>query len=103
MTLLPLASGQIEKPVTGSMNFSITTGKEGEVTAANVTFSSHVQSISVSTKILSYNQPVEITLPAPADVVTNQKLLINSLWNALPVAEILSPTNLFQPAGITVN
>lgn len=103
MTLLPLASGQIEKPLTGSMNFSITTGKEGEVTTANVTFSSHVQSISVSTKILSYNQPVEITLPAPADVATNQKLLISSLWNALPVAEILSPTNLFQPAGLTVN
>ena len=103
MTLRPLTSGQIKKPVSGSMNFSITTGKEGQVTAANVTFSSPTQSISVSSKILSYNQPVKVTIPPTSQVATNQNALITSLWNALPVAQILSPTNLFQPAGITVN
>ena len=103
MVLRPLTNGEIKKPVSGSMNFSITTGKEGQVTAANVTFSSTSQSISVSSKILSYNQPVKATIPPTSQVAKNQSALITSLWNALPVAEILSPTNLFQPAGITVN
>jgi hypothetical protein len=57
----------------------------------------------VSSKILSYNQPVKVTIPPTSQVATNQNALITNLWNALPVAEILSPTNLFQPAGITVN
>jgi len=103
MVLRPLINGQIKKPVSGSMNFSITTGKEGQVTAANVTFSSPSQSISVTSKILSYNQPLKVATPPASLVASNQHALITSLWNALPVAEILSPTNLFQPAGITVN
>jgi hypothetical protein len=103
MVLRPLTNGEIKKPVSGSMNFSITTGKEGQVTAANVTFSSPSHSISVTSKILSYNQPVKVTIPPASQVASNQQTLITSLWNALPVAEILSPTNLFQPAGITVN
>ncbi len=103
MVLRPLTNGQIKKPLAGSMNFSITTGKEGQVTSANVTFSSPSQSISVTSKILSYNQPVEVAIPPASQVASNQHTLITSLWDALPVAEILSPTNLFQPAGITVN
>jgi len=103
MVLRPLTNGQIKKPVSGSMNFSITTGKEGQVTAANVTFSSPSHSISVTSRILSYNQPVKVKMPPASQVASNQQTLITSLWNALPVAEMLSPTNLFQPAGITVN
>jgi len=103
MVLHPLTNGQIKKPVSGSMNFSITTGKEGQVTAANLTFSSTSHSITVTSKILGYNQPVRVKIPPASQVSSNQQSLITSLWNALPVAQILSPTNLFQPAGITVN
>jgi len=103
MTLRPLSSGQIKNSVSGTMSFSITTGKEGQVTAANVTFSSRAHSISVAAKVRSYNQPMKVSIPPTSQVLANQKSLITSLWNALPVAEILSPSNLFQPAGITVN
>ncbi len=103
MTLRPLSTGPIKKPLSGSMNFSITTGKEGQVTGANVTFSSTAETISVTSKVLSYNHPVNITVPPITEVAPYQQALITNLWNTLPFAQVISPTNLFQPARITVN
>ena len=55
-------------PKVGSLDWSITTGKQGEVTASTLTVSSRHSFTTVNVTVLSYNRPAHIVAPPSAKV-----------------------------------
>ncbi len=58
----------IAVPKRATAHYSITVGKQGEVVGASFGWTSKQTDVTVTAKVLAYNQPVHIVAPKPGDV-----------------------------------
>jgi len=77
----------------GTLNWSITTGKQGEVTASTVTVSTKHQRTTIHASVVSYNQRVTITRPNASDVKTEDSSYLKGLLGSGALS-VLVPANL---------
>lgn len=78
----------------GKLVLSITTGKQGEATAAAITISGGTSETSISATVLSYNQPVHVATPPSSQVKSVSPNYIRGLLGATPITSLLVPSNL---------
>ncbi|MHB1209459.1 MAG: hypothetical protein ACYC1I_07085 [Acidimicrobiales bacterium] len=78
----------------GKLVLSITTGKQGEATAAAITISGENSETSISATVLSFNKPVHVVAPPLSQVKTVNSHYIRGLLGATPITSLLIPSNL---------
>ncbi|MHB1088659.1 MAG: hypothetical protein ACYC19_07850 [Acidimicrobiales bacterium] len=84
----------------GKLVLSITTGKQGEATAAALTITGRNSETSISATVLSYNKPVHVVAPPSSMVKTVSSRYIRGLLGATPITSLLVPSN-FNSLGST--
>jgi hypothetical protein len=80
-------------PKVGSLEWSITTGKQGEVTASTLTVAARHEYTTVDATVLSYNRPAHITAPAASQVKSESLSYVRRLLDA-GMFTVLIPANL---------
>ena len=80
-------------PQVGSLNWSITTGKQDEVTASTLTVATRHSFTKVSATVLSYNQPTHIVAPPSARVKVGNSNYLKGLLDT-GMFSVLIPANL---------
>jgi hypothetical protein len=80
-------------PKVGSLDWSITTGKQGEVTASTLSVAERHQHTTLSVTVLSYNQPMHIFAPSPAQVKIESSSYLTGLLGK-GMFSVLIPANL---------
>ena len=80
-------------PKVGSLDWSITTGKQGEVTASTLTVASRQSFTTVSVTVLSYNRPAHIVAPPSAQVKVEAPTFLRSLLGK-GMFSVLIPANI---------
>jgi hypothetical protein len=101
VTNLDSAKGTL--PSVGSLDWSITTGKQGEVTASSLTISTKKSATTISATVLSYNKPVTINAPPPGDVKRESAKFLTKLFGATPLSTLLVPQNLTSLGSAQLN
>ncbi len=87
----------------GKLVLSITTGKQGEATAAALTISGENAETSISATVLSYNKPVHVVAPPASQVKTVNAHYIRGLLGATPITSLLVPSNLNSLGSTRLN
>ncbi|HEY1222558.1 MAG TPA: hypothetical protein VGE75_03580 [Acidimicrobiales bacterium] len=80
-------------PKVGSLNWSITTGKQGEVTSSTLTVSTRHSFTTLSATVLSYNQPTRIVAPPKDQVKVESSAYLRGLLGS-GMFSVLIPANL---------
>ena len=88
-----LGATPVTLPKVGSLHWSITTGKQGEVTASTLTVATRHSYTRVSATILSYNQPTHIVAPPSANVKVENSTYLKGLLGT-GMFSVLIPANL---------
>jgi hypothetical protein len=86
-------------PKVGSLDWSITTGRQGEVTASTLTISTRHNFTTVSASVLSYNQPTHIVAPLSSKVKMEGSGYLSGLLKS-GMFSVLIPAN-FTNLGST--
>lgn len=79
--------------VLGSLNLSITVGKQDEVVGASMSMRSRHASTKIVMQVLSYNRPVVVTAPSPADVKPVVGSTLPQLFASTEITSLLLPEN----------
>ncbi len=90
-------------PTRAAVDFSITLGSQGELTASSFTVTSKTSTASISVAVLSYNQPADITAPPASDVKQVNTSQLQKLFGSLPVTNLLSPKGVASLGQIRLN
>jgi hypothetical protein len=77
----------------GTLNWSITTGKQGEVTASTVTVSTKHQSTTIHASVVAYNHRVNVVRPSADEVKTESSSYLKGLLGSGALS-VLVPANL---------
>jgi hypothetical protein len=80
-------------PKVGSLDWSITTGKQGEVTASTLTVSARHSYTTVNVSVLSYNQPAHIVAPPASKVKAENAAFLKDLLGS-GMFSVLIPANI---------
>jgi hypothetical protein len=88
-----LGAAKTANPKVGRLNWSITTGKQGEVTQSDLTIASKANDTKLDVTVLSYNQPTRIVAPPESQVTFKSPAFVERLLGSLN-GTILVPTNL---------
>jgi hypothetical protein len=80
-------------PKVGSLDWSITTGRQGEVTASTLTISTKHQYTTLSVKVLSYNRSARIATPPSSQVKSESSRYLQGLIGS-GMFSLLVPANL---------
>jgi len=91
VTQLGALSSNLSK--VGSLNWSITTGKQGEVTSSTLTVSTRHSFTTLSATVLSYNQPTRIVAPPKDQVKVESSAYLRGLLGS-GMFSVLIPANL---------
>jgi hypothetical protein len=89
-----LGAKSAKLPGVGSVNWSITTGAEGEVTQSTLTISKKSSEAILSVTVLSYNKPARITAPPANEVKPEDAKFLMGILAKTPIASLLVPQNL---------
>jgi hypothetical protein len=81
-------------PSVGSIVWSITTGRQGEVSASTITISNKSSMTKISATVLSYNKPAHIDAPPASDVKPVSSSFLTKLLGSTPITQLLMPQNL---------
>lgn len=79
--------------VLGTLDWSITTGAQGEVTQSSITITTRHASTKVVARVLSYNKGGPISAPPRSDVRPASRSLVHELLHSAAFATILVPQN----------
>ena len=85
----------------GSIHWTITVGSQGELTQSAITVRTKRQDMTLTVKVLSYNQPVTIAVPATSERKPLSGSFIEKLLKAENVATILVPKSLLGSATVS--
>jgi hypothetical protein len=83
----------ISVPTRASIDFSITVGQEGELTAARFAVSSSHTHAWISVQVVSYNAPAHITAPPARDVKPVDTSFLSKILGSSSIGSLLSPQN----------
>ena len=78
----------------GALALSITTGKQGEATAANVTIIGKSSRTIINATVLSYNKPVHVVAPPSSQVKPEGGGYVRHLLGATVITALLVPSNM---------
>jgi hypothetical protein len=92
-----------ELPGVGSLEWSITTGSQGEVTASSLVISSKKSMTEITATVLSYNQPARIEAPPAGQVKSEDAKFLEKLLGSTPIASLLVPQNLTSLGSTTLS
>ena len=101
--LTPLFAGRSTTSRLGSVNWSITVGSEGEVTASTLRVSAGGQTSTLSATVEAYNAPATVVLPSVGPVAPVASHEIARLLHSAGLGSILLPRGLLSGATTTVN
>ena len=87
----------------GSLEWSITTGRQGEATASTVTISTKTSMTRLSVTVLSYNQPAIIVAPPAGQVTSESSSFLAKLLRSTPITSLLLPQNLASLGSAHLN
>lgn len=87
----------------GSLNWSITTGRQGEATASTLTISTKDSETMISATVLSYNQPARIEAPPSSEVKVESAGYLSKLLRSIPITSLLLPQNLTSLGATHLN
>jgi hypothetical protein len=93
VALKELGASSTTLPKVGSLNWSITTGKQGEVTQSSVTVRRKHQSTTIRVTVVAYNQRTHIVRPQADEVKAESSLYLKDLLGSGALS-ILVPANL---------
>jgi hypothetical protein len=81
-------------PTRAAVDFSITVGKQGEVSATSFAVTSKTSHASISATVLSYNRPATIVAPPPSQVKGVSAALLRQILGPSGAGALLSPKGL---------
>lgn len=87
----------------GTLSLSITTGKQGEATAASITLASQNTQTTISAKVLSYNEPVNVLVPPSRKIKVVGGSYVRGLLGASPITSLLIPSNMTSLGSTHLN
>jgi hypothetical protein len=87
----------------GSLDWSISTGSQGEVTQSTITVRSGHRTTTISAVVLSYNHSGHISAPPADKVHPFDKSLIKKLLGSASISSILLPQNLSSLGQMHLN
>ena len=90
-------------PTRAAIDFSITLGAQGEMTATSFVVTSKTSTASISVTVLSYNQPAHIAAPNVKDVKQLTAGGLRKLFGSSSVTKLLSPQNVASLGQIRLN
>lgn len=88
-----LGASKSANPKVGRLNWSITTGQQGEVTQSELTIASKTNVTKLDVNVLSYNQPTRVVAPPASQVTFKDPAFVERLLGSLN-GMILVPANL---------
>ena len=90
-------------PTHAAIDFSITLGAQGELTATSFVVTSKTSTASISATVVSYNQPAHIVAPRAKDVQPVNPTILRQLFGSSSVTKLLSPQNVSSLGQIRLN
>ena len=90
-------------PTHAAIDFSITLGAQGELTATSFVVTSKTSTASISATVVSYNQPAHIVPPSAKDVQPVNQTILRQLFGSSSVTKLLSPQNVSSLGQIRLN
>lgn len=87
----------------GSIDLSITVGRQGEVTQSNLVVKGTHSTTTVHVVVLSYNQKVNIVAPPSGQVQSANASIIRQLLGSVPLGTLLMPQNLTSLGQLHLN
>lgn len=84
----------------GAINFSVTVGKQGELTGASLTAKSKGDHVSIAVTVLSYNKPAVIVAPPRGEVKPVGSGFLNKLLGP-SIGRLVTPTTV--PLGSVIS
>lgn len=101
VTYLGAAKGSL--PGVGRLEWSVTTGRQGEVTASTLLISNKKSTTKIVATVLSYNQPARIEAPPANQVKPESARFLMKLLGSTPVGTLLVPENLSSLGSAQLN
>jgi hypothetical protein len=90
-------------PTRAAIDFTITVGKQGELTASSFTVTSKTSTASISATVLSYNRPAHIASPPPGEVKSIDTTQIGKLFGSPTISSLLTPRSVASLGQIRLN
>ena len=92
-------------PTHAAIDFSISMGAQGELTATSFTVTSKTSRASIDVSVVSYNQPAHIVAPSPSDVKALNAATLRQLFgsHASTVRTLISPYYLTSLGRMQLN
>lgn len=90
-------------PTRAAIDFSITLGAQGELTATSFVVTSKTSTASITATVVSYNQPAHIVAPSAKDVKQLSPAILRQLFGSSSVTKLLSPQNVSSLGQIRLN
>ncbi len=87
----------------GSLVWTITVGKQGEVTQSTLVVKGPRSVTTLSATVISYNQSAKISAPPAAQVKPVNASVITSLLGSVPLSTVLMPQNLTSLGQLHLN
>jgi hypothetical protein len=85
------SSSPVKMPAGTTIDVTITVGSQGELTAATVSESSKSSKVVISLNVLSYNQPLDVSVPPTNQVKKVNISILRKLLSGTPFKKLLSP------------
>ncbi len=101
--LTPLFAGRATTSRLGTVDWSITVGSEGEVTASTLRVSAGGQTSTLSATVQAYNAPRVVAVPSVSPVAPVASRQVAKLLHSAGLGSILLPRGLLSGATTTVN
>ena len=90
-------------PTHAAIDFSITLGSQGELTATSFVVTSKTSTASITATVVSYNQPASIVAPSATDVQPVTPAILHQLFGSSSITKLLSPQNVTSLGQIRLN
>jgi hypothetical protein len=90
-------------PGVGRLEWIITTGRQGEVTASTVLVSNKRSETRIVATVLSYNRPARIEAPPASEVKPQNARFLMKILGSTPIASLLVPVNLSSLGSTQLN
>lgn len=103
VALSPLFGKADATSTLGSIQWSLTVGKQGELTQSTVVEQTEKSTVKLGVTVLSYNQPVQVTIPAAGNLEPLSRSGLGKILSSVNFTTLLIPTGLtsFSQSSLT--
>jgi len=98
-----ILGGSSNQASIGSLDWSITVGRQGEVTQSTLAVKGGHSTTTISVSVLSYNKKIDVHAPSASQVVPASPALLRQLLASVPLSTLLMPQNLTSLGQLHLN